>query len=212
MDQYRVLDDGQAKPRTSQLAGSPFVHPVEAFKQALHVFGAWVAFNENWGAFDVAGITDRIKKYDPGRLVNGNSGYNNAPGYRPAAGAPGNGDLVDLHRYGAIIPKEMPRPDGKRAAVLGEFGGKGLFVRNHLWPVPNDAYEMAPNMEILTDTYVLMLNELEQAVKYYGLSAAVYTQTTDVEHEINGLVTYDRRVVKMRLDKVKQINEAVRHY
>ena len=173
---------------------------------------AWVAFNENWGAFDVAGITERIKKYDPGRLVNGNSGYNNAPGYRPAAGDPGNGDLVDLHRYGAIIPKEMPRPDGKRAAVLGEFGGKGLFVRNHLWPVPNDAYEMAPNMEILTYTYVLMLNELEQAVKYYGLSAAVYTQTTDVEHEINGLVTYDRRVVKMRLDKVKQINEAVRHY
>jgi hypothetical protein len=170
---------------------------------------AWVAFNENWGAFDVAGITDWIKKYDPGRLVNGNSGYNNAPGYRPPSGDPGNGDLVDLHHYGAIKPKAMPRPDGKRAAALGEFGGKGLFVRDHLWPVPNDAYEMTPNKEILTDTYVLMLNELEQAVKYYGLSAAVYTQTADVEHEINGLVTYDRRVLKMRLDKVKQINEAV---
>ena len=166
----------------------------------------WVAFNENWGAFDVAEITDWIKQYDPRRLVNGNSGYNYAPGYRTAPGDPGNGDFVDLHHYGAIKPKEMPRPDTRRAAALGEFGGKGLFVRGHLWPVPNDAYEMMPNKEILTDTYILMLNELEQAVKYYGLSAAVYTQTSDVEHEINGLVTYDRRELKMNLDKVRQIN------
>jgi hypothetical protein len=169
----------------------------------------WIPFNENWGAFDVAEITDWTKKYDPSRLVNGNSGYNNAPAYRPAYGDPGNGDFVDLHHYGKIEPKAMPRPDDKRAASLGEFGGKGLFVREHLWPVPNNAYEMALNREALTDTYILMLNELEQAVKYYGLSAAVYTQTSDVEHEINGLVTYDRRVQKMDLDKVKQINEAV---
>ena len=103
----------------------------------------------------------------------------------------------------------MPRPDNKRAASLGEFGGKGLFIREHLWPVPNNAYEMMLNKEILTDTYILMLNELEQMIKYYGLSAAVYTQTTDVEHEINGLVTYDRQVQKMDLSKVKQINEAI---
>ena len=70
---------------------------------------------------------------------------------------------------------------------------------------------MMLNKEILTDTYILMLNELEQMIKYYGLSAAVYTQTTDVEHEINGLVTYDRQVLKMYLDKVKQINDAVIH-
>ncbi|WP_418895313.1 glycoside hydrolase family 2 protein [Limibacterium fermenti] len=171
----------------------------------------WVPFNENWGAFDVANITDWIKKYDPSRLVNGNSGYNNAPPYRPAYGDPGNGDFVDLHHYGKIELKTMPRPDNKRAASLGEFGGKGLFIREHLWPVPNNAYEMMLNKEILTDTYILMLNELEQMIKYYGLSAAVYTQTTDVEHEINGLVTYDRQVLKMYLDKVKQINDAVIH-
>ncbi|MDR3058709.1 MAG: beta-glycosidase [Prevotella sp.] len=169
----------------------------------------WVPFNENWGAFEVADITDWVKKYDPTRLVNGNSGYNNAPGYRPAYGDPGNGDFVDLHHYGKIQLKAMPQPDEKRAASLGEFGGKGLFVQDHLWPVRNDAYEMMLNKENLTDTYILMLNELEQIVKYYGLSAAVYTQTTDVEHEINGLVTYDRWVEKMDLNKVKQINEAV---
>jgi hypothetical protein len=169
----------------------------------------WVPFNENWGAFEVTDITDWIKKYDPNRLVNGNSGHNYAPEYRQACGDPGNGDFVDLHHYGTIEVKMMPRPDEKRAASLGEFGGKGLFVRNHLWSVRNDAYEMMINKEVLTDTYILMLNELEQMVKYVGLSAAIYTQTSDVEHEINGLVTYDRWVEKIYLEKVKQINEAV---
>lgn len=169
----------------------------------------WVPFNENWGAFEVTDITDWVKKYDSSRLVNGMSGYNYAPGYRPAYGDPGNGDFVDLHHYGKIEDKALPSPDEKRAASLGEFGGKGLFVRNHLWPVPNNAYEMMINKETLTDTYVLMMNEIEQRMKYRGLSAAIYTQTSDVEHEINGLVTYDRKVEKMSFDKVKYINEAV---
>ncbi len=169
----------------------------------------WVPFNENWGAFEVTEITDWIKKYDPNRLVNGLTGYNYAPGYRRAYGDPGNGDFVDLHHYGKIEDKALPQPDEKRAASLGEFGGKGLFVRGHLWPVPNNAYEMMASKEALTDTYVLMLNEIEQRIKYRGLSAAIYTQTTDVEHEINGLVTYDRQVEKMDLNKVSEINEAV---
>lgn len=170
---------------------------------------AWVPFNENWGAFEVTDITDWVKKYDPTRLVNGNSGYNYAPGYRKAYGDPGNGDFVDLHHYGKIEDKFLPQPDEKRAASLGEFGGKGLFVRGHLWPVKNDAYEMMINKDVLTDTYVMMLEEIEQRMKYRGLSAAIYTQTSDVEHEINGLVTYDRWVEKMDLDKVKYINQEI---
>lgn len=137
------------------------------------------------------------------------SGYNYAPGYRPAYGDPKNGDFVDMHHYGKIEPNAIAKPDGKRAVSLGEFGGKGLFVRNHLWPVRNDAYEMMLNKEQLTDTYIYMLNELEQMIKYYSLSTAIYTQTTDVEHEINGLVTYDRAVEKMDIDKVREINQAV---
>jgi len=169
----------------------------------------WVPFNENWGAFEVTDITNWVKGYDPTRLVNGNSGYNYAPRYRTAYGDPGNGDFVDLHHYGKIEDKSLPQPDEKRAASLGEFGGKGLFVRDHLWPVPNNAYEMMINKDVLSDTYVWMLNEIEQRMIYRGLSAAIYTQTSDVEHEINGLVTYDRQVEKMDFDKVKFINQTI---
>ena len=169
----------------------------------------WVPFNENWGAFEATDITDWVKKYDPSRLVNGVSGYNYAPGYRKAYGDPGNGDFVDLHHYGKLEDRALPQPDERRAASLGEFGGKGLFVREHMWPVLNNAYEMMINKDVLTDTYVLLLNQIEQRATYKGLSAAIYTQTTDVEHEINGLVTYDRQVEKMDLDEVKKINEKV---
>ena len=169
----------------------------------------WVPFNENWGAFEAPDITDWVKRYDTHRLVNGMSGYNYAPGYRKAYGDPGNGDFVDMHHYGNIEPNAIAKPDDKRAASLGEFGGKGLFVRGHMWPVRNDAYEMMINRDVLTDTYVMMATELEQMVNYFGLSTAIYTQTTDVEHEINGLVTYDRQVEKMNLDKVREINTSV---
>lgn len=169
----------------------------------------WVPFNENWGAFEVTDITDWIGKYDPSRLVNGNSGYNYAPGYRKAYGDPGNGDFVDLHNYGPINEQHTPAPEDRRAASIGEFGGKGLFVRGHMWPVRNNAYEILVNKDILSDTYVQLINEVEQMMVYRGVSAAIYTQTTDVEHEINGLVTYDRRVEKMDFNKVKAINEAM---
>ncbi len=169
----------------------------------------WVPFNENWGAFDVKEITDWIKKYDPYRLVNGMSGYNYSPNYRKAYGDPGNGDFIDVHHYGDITPKIIPNSKINRAISLGEFGGKGLFIRGHMWPVYNDAYEMMLNKEHLTDTYILMMNKIEQLIKYFGLSAAIYTQTTDVEHEINGLVTYDRYMEKMDINKVQLINKSI---
>ncbi|PWS33034.1 glycoside hydrolase family 2 protein [Pedobacter paludis] len=167
----------------------------------------WVPFNENWGAFDVPEITDWVKKYDPSRLVNGNSGFNNNPGYQKAAGDPKNGDFVDTHIY--IGPYDASVPDGKRAASLGEFGGVGLFVRNHMWPVENNAYGYEPTKTALTDKYVLLMTQVEQLMKYKGLSVAVYTQTTDVEHEINGLLTYDRAVEKMEIERVSEINKAI---
>jgi hypothetical protein len=168
---------------------------------------AWVPFNENWGAFDVREITDWVKKYDPSRLVNGNSGFNNNPGYQKAAGDPGNGDFVDTHIY--IGPNDASQPDGKRAASLGEFGGVGLFVRGHMWPVENNAYGYEPTKNALTDKYVLLMDQVEQLMKYKGLSVAVYTQTTDVEHEVNGLLTYDRAIEKMDVERVREVNQAV---
>jgi hypothetical protein len=167
----------------------------------------WVPFNENWGAFDVRAITDWVKQYDPSRLVNGNSGFNNNPSYQKPYGDPGNGDYVDTHIY--IGPDGASTPDEHRAASLGEFGGVGLFVRGHMWPVENNAYALEPTTTALTDRYVLLLEQVEQLMKYKGLSVAIYTQTTDVEHEVNGLLTYDRAVEKMQTDKVRDINTAV---
>lgn len=167
----------------------------------------WVPFNENWGAFDVKEITDWVKQYDPSRLVNGNSGFNNNPDYQKPYGDPGNGDYVDTHIY--IGPYGSSVPDTTRAASLGEFGGVGLFVSGHMWPVENNAYAMEPTRATLTDRYVLLLQEVEQLMKYKGLSVAIYTQTTDVEHEVNGQLTYDRMVEKMNVPQVKAINSEV---
>lgn len=167
----------------------------------------WVPFNENWGAFDVKNITSWVKKYDPSRLVNGNSGFNNNPTYQKAYGDPGNGDYVDTHIY--VGPYGSSVPEDHRAASLGEFGGVGLFVHGHMWPVANNAYEYEATKARLTDRYVFLLDQVEQLMKYKGLSVAVYTQTTDVEHEVNGLLTYDRFFEKMEMDRVKAINEAV---
>ncbi|HEY8896719.1 MAG TPA: sugar-binding domain-containing protein [Niastella sp.] len=167
----------------------------------------WVPFNENWGAFDVKEITAWVKKLDPSRLVNGNSGFNNNPDYQKAAGDPGNGDFVDTHIY--IGPTGASKPDGKRAASLGEFGGVGLFVRGHMWPVENNAYAYEPTRERLTDRYILLMDQVEQLMKYQGLSVAIYTQTTDVEHEVNGVLTYDRAVEKMDIERIKAVNQAV---
>jgi len=167
----------------------------------------WVPFNENWGAFDVKEITDWVKQYDPSRLVNGNSGFNNNPDYQKAYGDPGNGDFVDTHIY--IGPNGASVPDEKRAASLGEFGGLGLFVRGHMWPVENNAYGFEPTKSALTDRYVLLMDQVEQLMKYKGLSVAIYTQTTDVEHEVNGILTYDRAFEKMEVERIKEVNQAV---
>jgi hypothetical protein len=168
----------------------------------------WIPFNENWGAFDVREITDWVKAYDPSRLVNGNTGFNNNPSYQKAYGDPGNGDFVDTHIYAAPL-SGASRPDAKRVGMLGEFGGVGLFEPGHMWPVMNNAYELALSRENLTERYQLMLNEVEQLMEYRGLSGALYTQTTDVEHEINGLLTYDRKVEKMNIAAVRATNARI---
>ncbi len=167
----------------------------------------WVPFNENWGAFDVKAITDWVKHYDPSRLVNGNSGFNNNPSYQKAYGDPLNGDFVDTHIY--VGPTKASVPDSLRAASLGEFGGVGLFVRGHMWPVENNAYAYEPTRAALTDRYIFLLDQVEQLMRYRGLSVAIYTQTTDVEHEVNGLLTYDRAVKKMDVGRIQKVNQAV---
>ncbi|HUY93230.1 MAG TPA: glycoside hydrolase family 2 TIM barrel-domain containing protein [Pirellulales bacterium] len=151
---------------------------------------AWVVFNEGWGQFDTVRITQWTKKYDPSRLVDCASGWNDFPA----------GDMHDIHNYPA--PKS-PQPESKRAAVLGEYGGLGLPLEGHTWLAKNNwGYRSYPNREALSDAYFDLLVGLRPLIASPGLSAAVYTQTTDVETEVNGLLTYDRDVLKIDADRL----------
>ncbi|MEV7096961.1 sugar-binding domain-containing protein [Amycolatopsis sp. NPDC051045] len=150
----------------------------------------WVPFNEGWGEFDTARVAELVKTLDPTRLVIPNSGVNCCFS-RPDSGA---GDVYDDHTY--VGPGDPSVRDG-RAIVDGEYGGLGLVVDDHRWPGPPNAYEMTPTPERLTERYAEVSAALERVVAERGLSGAVYTQTTDVENEVNGLLTYDRQVVKV---------------
>lgn len=153
----------------------------------------WVPFNESWGQFKTAEISDWTKTKDPSRLVNPASGGNFFA----------TGDILDLHQYPA--PK-MYLYDGQRVNVLGEFGGIGLVKDGHVWtPDRNWGYVQFKNEQEVTDTYIDYVKQLIDLVDQ-GFSAGVYTQTTDVEIEVNGLMTYDREKIKVDEDRVRTIN------
>ena len=156
----------------------------------------WVPFNEGWGQYDTPRIVELIKKWDPTRLVNNASGWADR----------GVGDVHDDHKYpGPTAPKN----EEKRAAVLGEFGGLGLPVKGHTWQdEKNWGYRKFETRQELTDTYLDLLSKLRPLIEG-GLSAAVYTQTTDVEIEVNGLMTYDRAMIKMDSEKITPANKAL---
>ena len=157
----------------------------------------WVPFNEGWGQFKTAEITAWTKQYDPTRLVNPASGGNFFPGV---------GDILDLHNY--------PQPalylyDTKSVNVLGEYGGIGMPVEGHLWaPDRNWGYIKFTSPKEVTDEYVKYALQLKDMVAR-GFSAAVYTQTTDVEIEVNGLMTYDRRIDKVDIPRIRAINQEI---
>ncbi len=165
---------------------------LKAMIDALHNFPSivmWVPFNEGWGQHDTPEIVEWIQQYDPSRLVNEASGWSDR----------GSGDVSDRHSY----PGPGMRPvEKKRAVVLGEFGGLGMPVKGHTWQdEENWGYVSYQSKEELTDAYVDLLTRMRPLIGQ-GLSAAVYTQTSDVEVEVNGLMTYDRALVKMDLDRI----------
>jgi PA14 domain/Glycosyl hydrolases family 2, sugar binding domain/Glycosyl hydrolases family 2, TIM barrel domain/Glycosyl hydrolases family 2 len=162
----------------------------------------WVPFNEGWGQYDQARIADLVKSWDPSRLVNNMSGIN-------CCGAVdgGNGDVMDFHIYPG--PGTPGAPSATRAAVLGEYGGLGLPVLGHTWSGGGWGYAVEPDPDALTDRYVGMSERLMELQSCNGLSAAIYTQTTDVETELNGLMTYDRAVTKPRVADVRAANQAL---
>ena len=156
----------------------------------------WVPFNEAWGQFDTEKVAAWTKKYDPSRLVNSASGGNHY----------NCGDILDLHNYPA---PNMFLYDGTRVNVLGEYGGIGLPLEGHLWwNKRNWGYIQFTNEREVTAEYVKYAKQLQELVKR-GFCGAVYTQTTDVEGEVNGLMTYDRKKVKIIEADVRKANQDV---
>ncbi|HEY5271300.1 MAG TPA: sugar-binding domain-containing protein [Anaerolineales bacterium] len=161
---------------------------------ALHNFtciGVWVPFNEGWGQFEAKAVGEWVRSYDPTRLVDHASGWFDQ----------GGGDFTSRHIYNLRLKPVQPKEG--RAMVLTEFGGYSLKVNGHLWnPSGEFGYKKFATPAALTEAYIHLLeNELQPWVDA-GLSAAIYTQTTDVEIEVNGYVTYDREVEKMDFVKV----------
>ncbi|MBN1338195.1 MAG: chitobiase/beta-hexosaminidase C-terminal domain-containing protein [Bacteroidales bacterium] len=152
----------------------------------------WVPFNEGWGQYETGRITDMVKDLDLSRLVNSASGWADR----------GNGDIYDIHHY---PDPAFPQPDGKRAIVLGEFGGLGLPFQGHLWEESNWGYSNLTSADDFMDIYEQYYDTVFR-MKDAGLSACIYTQLTDVETETNGLMTYDRKVVKADTAWFRSVN------
>jgi glycosyl hydrolase family 2 len=188
---------------------------VDQLRSVTSIVG-WVPFNEGWGEFDTARIANAVKAQDPTRMVDANSGVNCCK----SRGDSRAGDVYDDHTYvgpGRPVLHDIPRaaPGGPpvvpehRVVVDGEYGGLGLVLDKNRWPGPPQAYEMTDSQARLTERYVKVSQDLEEEVRKGGLSGAIYTQTTDVENEVNGYLSYDRWLVKMALPTVAERNRAV---
>ncbi|RMF92423.1 MAG: glycoside hydrolase family 2 [Planctomycetota bacterium] len=153
----------------------------------------WVVFNEGWGQHDTENRVAFVRSLDPTRLIDNASGWTDK----------GVGDVLDIHRYPG---PGAPEPDDGRAGVLGEFGGLGLAVPGHLWTQQNWGYRSMADADELNTRYIALMRRLWQLVETKGLAAGVYTQITDVETECNGLLTYDREVIKVDVDRIAAAN------
>ncbi len=159
----------------------------------------WVPFNEGWGQFDANAVADRVKGLDPTRLVDHASGWHDQ----------GGGDVTSLHSYHRRFRPDDKVFAGGRAAALTEYGGYSHRVPNHTWGDREYGYKKFVNRgHFELAWHKLQRTEVEPAIER-GLSAFVYTQLSDVEDETNGLVTYDRRVVKADPEQFRATNAAL---
>jgi len=166
-------------------------------RKGFNCIVVWVPFNEAWGQFDTEKVVAFTREQDPTRLVNAASGGNH---YEAC------GDILDSHHY------PNPRQNlwsSAAANVVGEYGGIGFALPGHLWQEEkNWGYIQYKTPQEVTDTYVRYARQL-QDLSERGCSGGVYTQTTDVEGEVNGLLTYDRKVVKVDVSRVSAVNREI---
>lgn len=159
----------------------------------------WIAYNEGWGQPDKeksVETTKWLKQIDKTRLISETSGWTDHHA----------GDMKDHHQY----PSPLPTPkNDDRLTIVGEFGGLGLFVEGHLWdPEKKWGYRSDANVEDSLKRYAEIMDNLART-SHESFAGSVYTQTTDVETEANGLVTYDRKVVKYPTDKMRAMHKRV---
>lgn len=150
----------------------------------------WVPFNEGWGQFDAARIAGLVKEKDPTRPIDHASGWFDQRG----------GDFKSVHNY---FRKLKVKTDKKRAFVISEYGGYACHIENHSSSENSFGYRQYATVEELNAAYRLLLEQQLMPLIAKGLSGAVYTQLSDVEEEVNGLVTYDRKVVKIECDGLR---------
>jgi hypothetical protein len=181
-------------------ARAHFERELRAMLEELHSHPSivmWVPFNEKWGQFDTRRIVSIIERADPSRLVNDASGWQHE----------GAGSVIDVHRYQG--PQAM-RGTATRASVVGEFGGLGYKESGHTWAGDAWGYGgLFPSREALADRYSLLVRRLFHDRDTHGIAAGVYTQTTDVEVELNGFMTYDRAVVKFDTARTAAVNRGL---
>lgn len=159
--------------------------------------GLWTIFNEGWGQFDSEQATEVLKTLDQTRLIDSASGWYDQ----------GAGDCNSKHVYFKTI---RIYNDYKRVLSLSEFGGYSLYIKDHSFSKKSFGYKKMYNSDELSDEiYKLFVSEVKHAICHQGLSAYIYTQLSDVEDEVNGFITYDRKVIKVDIDKIKSANEAL---
>lgn len=157
----------------------------------------WVPFNEGWGQFDSKVAYDLIRSMDTTRVIDGTSGWHDN----------GHTDVISKHIYFTPIKVKT----GDKPYVLSEFGGYSQRIKGHTFNDKMFGYKIYNSKEALTKAYLKCFNNTIIPQIKTGLSATVYTQVTDVEDELNGIMTYDREVIKIDVDKLKEVNERVKY-
>lgn len=200
-DQY-LAASGSHELRKLPAAAARFEHELRTMLNSLHNHPSivmWVVFNEGWGQYDTCRLANWVKGLDASRLV------------MPASGwvLRDCGDVYSLHTYDTIPRVAPSRPE--QAVVIGEFGGIGYAIEGHLWNPDMRiwGYQKYASVEELLVAYRVKFNEIIRQERDIGISAAVYTQTSDVEGEVNGLLTYDRRIIKIPAARLRAIHREV---
>jgi hypothetical protein len=194
---------------TTKVARNEFERENLANIRQLHNYPSivcWVLFNEGWGRYDQQRLTEEIRKADPSRIINGHSGENYDKGSPEDLNLKWiSSDLTDIHEYPG--PGTPPYLSGK-AMVLGEWGGVGLSVWQHQWKGYDSWGYIKSTPGAFPAKYRLML-KLLKVYEDAGLSASIYTEPFDVETEENGLMTYDREVIKIPIDTLRKIHSII---